>query len=156
MAMIDTIMEQLQNLGIDTQGGYAGISDISPEQMASAFQSKYGLNASQLPSSLFQSIPQDVLKAGLSSTYSPMVESTGQNLLGNMLESMSGKQSRQAAGGFAGSGQQQQFVSGIKDVYGKGMADILAQTGQQRTKALSTVKDLIDKMQTQALQIKGY
>ena len=54
MAMIDTIMEQLQNLGIDTQGGYAGISNISPEQMASAFQSKYGLSTSRLLSSLFK------------------------------------------------------------------------------------------------------
>ena len=156
MAMIDTIMEQLQNLGIDTQGGYAGISNISPEQMASAFQSKYGLSASQLPSSLFQRISPDILKAGLTSTYSPMIETTGQNLLGSMLDSMAGKEGRQAAGGFAGSGQQQQFVSGIRDVYGKGMTDILAQTGQQRTKALSTVKDLIDRMQSQALQIKGY
>ena len=156
MAMIDTIMEQLQNLGIDTQGGYAGISNISPEQMASAFQSKYGLSASQLPSSLFQRISPDILKAGLTSTYSPMIETTGQNLLGSMLDSMAGKEGRQAAGGFAGSGQQQQFVSGIRDVYGKGMTVILAQTVQQRTKALSTVKDLIDRMQSQALQIKGY
>ena len=156
MAMIDNIMQQLTELGLNFQGGSSGISDITPEDFSMAFQSKYGLNASQLPSSLFQSIPQDILKAGLSSTYSPMVESTGQNLLGNMLESMSGKQSRQAAGGFAGSGQQQQFVSGIKDVYGKGMTDILAQTGQQRTKSLQTVKDLIDKMQSQVLEIKGY
>jgi hypothetical protein len=85
-----------------------------------------------------------------------MIEVSGQNLLGDMLSSMSGKKGRQAAGGFAGSGQQQEFASGVRDVYGKGMTDVLAQTGQQRTKALSTVKDLIDRMQSQALQIKGY
>ena len=50
--------------------------------------------------------------------------------------------------------QQQQFVSGIRDVYGKGMTDILAQTEQQRTKALSTVKDLIDECNLKLYKLK--
>ena len=33
MAMIDDIMQQLGNLGIDVQGGFSGLSSISPEQI---------------------------------------------------------------------------------------------------------------------------
>ena len=73
-----------------------------------------------------------------------------------MLKSGTGQRAAQAAGGFAGSGQQQQFAGEIRDVYGKGMTDILTSTGQQRAKALGSVQDLINQWQSQALQIKGY
>ena len=73
-----------------------------------------------------------------------------------MLQAGTGQRGMQAAGGFAGSGQQQQFASGIKDVYGKGMTDVLTQTGQQRAQSLSQIQDLINSWQSQALQIRGY
>ena len=156
MAMIDDIMQQLGNLGIDVQGGFSGLSSISPEQISSALQSQYGLSAAQLPTSLFQSISGDLLQGTLASTYSPQIEATGSTLLSNMLKSGTGQRAAQAAGGFAGSGQQQQFAGEIRDVYGKGITDILTSTGQQRAKALGSVQDLINQWQSQALQIKGF
>ena len=76
--------------------------------------------------------------------------------LSKMLQGARGQKGVQASGGFAGSGQQQQFTSGIKDVYGKGMTDVLAQTGQQRAQSLKSVQDMINQWQSQALQVKGY
>jgi len=155
MAMIDDIVGQLSQLGIDTQG-FSGLSQLGPQQIATALQGQFGLSGSQLPSSLFQPISADLLRGGMASTYSPQIEATGGSLLQKMLKLGTGQQGMQAAGGFAGSGQQQQFASGIKDVYGKGMTDVLTQTGQQRAKSLSSIQDLINSWQSQALQIKGY
>ena len=142
MAMIDDIMQQLSNLGINPEGGFSGIAGISPQQVAQQLQSQYGLSSEQLPTSLFQPISADLLRGGMASTYSPQIEATGGSLLQKMLK--------------LGTGQQQQFASGIKDVYGKGMTDVLTQTGQQRAKSLSSIQDLINAWQSQALQIKGY
>ena len=156
MAMIDDIMQQLSNLGINPEGGFSGIAGISPEQVSQQLQSQYNLSSEQLPTSLFQPISADLLRGGMASTYSPQIEATGGSLLQKMLKLGTGQQGMQAAGGFAGSGQQQQFASGIKDVYGKGMTDVLTKTGQQRTQSLSSIQDLINSWQSQALQIKGY
>ena len=155
MAMIDDIVGQLSQLGIDTQG-FSGLSQLGPQQIATALQGQFGLSGSQLPSSLFQPISEELIKGSLASTYSPQVQATGQTLVDKMLQSGQGQMGRQAAGGFAGSGQQQQFASGIKDVYGKGMTDVLTKTGQQRTQSLSSIQDLINQWRSQAMQIKGY
>ena len=152
MAMIDDIMQQLSNLGINPEGGFSGIAGISPEQVSQQLQSQYNLSSEQLPTSLFQPISADLLRGGMASTYSPQIEATGGSLLQKMLKLGTGQQGMQAAGGL----QQQQFASGIKDVYGKGMTDVLTQTGQQRAKSLSSIQDLINSWQSQALQIKGY
>ena len=116
MAMIDDIMQQLGNLGLSVSGGFSGLPSVSPEQISSALQSQYGLSSEQLPTSLFQPISGDLLRGALAGTYSPQIEATGSTLLSNMLESGTGQKAAQAAGGFAGSGQQHQFSSQIKDV----------------------------------------
>ena len=156
MAMIDDIMQQLQGMGLGTGGGFMDIGQLDPSQISQALQGQYGLSAGQLPSSLFQPLSSDLLKGGLAGTYAPQVEATGQTLLSKMLTSAGGMQGRQASGGFAGSGQQQQFTGGIKDVYGKGMTDVLTRTGQQRAQSLKSVQDMINQWQSQALQVKGY
>ena len=106
MAMIDDIVGQLSQLGIDTQG-FSGLSQLGPEQISTALQGQFGLTSSQLPSSLFQPISEELIKGSLTSTYSPQVQATGQTLVDKMLQSGQGQMGRQAAGGFAGSGQQQ-------------------------------------------------
>ena len=156
MAMIDDIMAQLQGMGIDLTGGFSGISGIAPSQVSQSLQTQYGLTPGQLPTSLFQPISGELLKGTMASTYSPQIEATGQTLLDKMLKSAGGTQGKQAFGGFAGSGQQQQFTGGIKDVYGKGMTDVLTQTGQQRGQSLQSIQDMINQWQSQAMQIKGY
>ena len=152
--MIDDIMEQLTQMGISTSGGFGNISQLGGADISQALQGQYGLGADQLPSSMFQGISSDLIKGGQASTYSPQIEATGSSLLSSMLTSAGGKKGTQAAGGFAGSGQQQQFTGGIKDVYGKGMTDVLTQTGQQRAQSLKSVQDMINQWQSQATQVR--
>ena len=156
MAMMDDILTQLEDMGINVGGGFSGIPSIDPTQVSGALGSQYGLDPSQLPSSLFQRISPDLVKGTSASTYTPQIESTGSTLLSNMELLLGGTQGRQAAGGFAGSGQQSEFVQGAKDVYGKGMTDVLTQTGQQRGQSLQAIQDLVNQWQSQALQVKGY
>ena len=152
--MIDDIMQQLQGMGLNIQGGFGGIGQLGAGDISQALQGQYGLTSAELPSSMFQPISSELIKGGLAGTYSPQVEATGQTLLSQMLASGGGKKGIQASGGFAGSGQQQQFASGIKDVYGKGMTDVLAKTGQQRAQSLQSIQDMINQWQSQASQIR--
>ena len=154
MAMIDDIMQQLEGMGLNISGGFGGIGGLGASDISQALQEQYGLTGQQLPSSMFQPISSDLIKGGLAGTYSPQVEATGQTLLSQMLTAGGGQKGFQAAGGFAGSGQQQQYAGGIKDVYGKGMTDVLASTGQQRAQSLKSIQDMINQWQTQASQIK--
>ena len=156
MAMIDDIMQQLQGMGLNIGGGFGSIGGFDPSQISQALQGQYGLTSQQLPSSLFRPISEGLLKGGLASTYSPQVESTGQTLIDKMLTQTQGQAGKQAFGGFSGSGQQQRFAGQAKDVYGKGMTDVLAQTGRQRSQSLQGIQDMINQWQSQALQVKGY
>ena len=151
--MIDDIMAQLQSMGLNITGGFGGISGYGAGDISGALQQQYGLTSEQLPSSMFQPISSEWIKGALPGTYSPQIEATGQTLLGDMLTGMSGQKGKQAFGGFAGSGQQQQYASGIKDVYGKGMTDILTKTGQQRAQSLKSIQDVINQWQSQASEI---
>ena len=156
MAMIDDIVQQLQGMGVSVSGGFSGISSIDPSQVSGALQTQYGLDPSLLPTSLFQPISEDLLRGTMASTYTPQIEATGSSLLSNMQQLLTGTQGRQAYGGVAGSGQQSQFVQGARDVYGKGMTDVLTQTGQQRGQSLQAIQDLVNQWQSQALKVKGY
>ena len=156
MAMIDDIMQQLQGMGLDVGGGFGGIGGLGASEISQALQGQYGLTSQQLPSSLFQPISEGLLKGGLASTYSPQIASTGQTLMNKMLTQTQGQAGKQAFGGFAGSGQQQQFAGQAKDVYGKEMTDVLTATGQQRAQSLKGVQDMINQWQSQALKVKGF
>ena len=154
MAQIQDILSQLQQMGI---GGtsYGGIAGITPEQIAGGLQSTYGLTAEDLPSSMFQGITQGALGAGLGKTYAPQIQAGSSSLISKLQESLGGKVGRKAMGGFAGSGQGQTFTQGAKDVYGKGMSDVLGQAGQQRMTGLSNIQDMINQWRQSALRVKG-
>ena len=154
MAMIQDILAQLQSMGISADS-YGGISEITPQEIQSGLTGAFGVQAGDLPSSIFTSIGSDVLKGGMAGTYSPMIEATGSSLLGNLTQSMGGQEGRQAAGGFAGSAQQSRFQQQAKDVYGKGMTDVLGQSARQRTQSLQSVMDVINKWKESALKIRG-
>ena len=154
MAMIDDIMQQLQGMGIDVGGGFSGISQLGAGDIANAMRNVYGLSAGQLPSSMFQTISSSLIEGSMPGTYSPQIQATGQTLLGDMLQSAGGQKGIQAAGGFAGSGQQQLYSSNIKDVYGKGMTDVLESTGQQRAQSLKSIQDMINQWQSQAMKVR--
>mgnify|MGYP003145676344 CR=1 FL=1 len=154
MALLQDILQQLQGMGFGEQS-YMGIADIQPGQISQQLQGYFGLQEEDIPAHMFQGISSDLLRSGLGSTYSPQIQAKGSSLLGGLQETMGGKQATAAAGGFAGSGQQQQFSQSAKDVYGKGMTDVLAQTGQQRLGGLQNVQNIINQWRDTALRIKG-
>jgi len=159
MALLQDILGTLEGMGFNwggqAGGNYMGISEISPSQIASTLRSYYDLGDEALPSHMFEGISSDILKSGLASTYAPQVRAGGQSLLADLQKSTYGKVGKQAAGGFAGSGQQKMYSQGVKDVYGKGMSDVLAQTGQQQLSGLQNVQDIISQWRDTALQLKG-
>ena len=157
MALLQDILGQLTEMGITSEGtAYSDLSDVSPSQISSGLQSYFDLGGEDLPAHMFQGISSDLLQAGLGKTYSPMVEASGSSLLSKLQGQMGGKEAKQAYGGFAGSGGQQQFATGAKDVYGKGMADVLSKTGEQRARGLQGIQDIVNQWRYSAMKIKGY
>jgi hypothetical protein len=53
-------------------------------------------------------------------------------------------------GNFAGSGYAQQHEQQVKDVYGKGMQDVLAQAVSGRTTAATQIQDILNRNITTA------
>ena len=154
MALMDDIISQLQEMGLGVQS-YSDIGNITPSQIAGQLQSEYNIGAQDMPSSLFQGISEDVLRSGIAKTYSPQIEATSGNLLSQLQTQLGGKQAKQAYGGFAGSGQQRQFGESARDLYGKGMTEVLGTTGQSRIKGLTNVQDIINQWKDVALSLKG-
>ena len=160
MALLQDILDDLGGMGFASGtggwgGGYMDIANISPGDISGVLRSHFDLGTQDLPSHMFQGISSDILRSGLASTYAPQVQAGGQSLLGELQKTMYGKEGRAASGGFAGSAQQQKFTQGAKDVYGKGMSDVLAQTGQQQMHGLQNVQDIINQWRDTALQLKG-
>ena len=154
MALLQDILSQLSGMGLGT-GGYSGISNIQPEDIASGLRSYFDLGSADLPAHLFQGISSDLLQQGVGKTYSPQIRAGGQSLLGGLTSTVGGQKGQQAYGGFAGSGQATQFGQQARDVYGKGMSDVLAQTGQQQMKGLTGIQDIMNQWRETAMRIKG-
>ena len=159
MALMDDILSQLQGLGF---GGsfsspltFGDISGIIPAEIQQAMQSSFDLSPGDLSPGMFQPIGQGLLSGALGKTYSPFLQATSQNLVGDLIQKMSGKTGKQAGGGFAGSGQFQRFTSGAKDVYGKGMAGALVGTQEKQTKSLQNIQDIINAWREAAGGIAG-
>ena len=153
MALLQDILSQLEGFGF---GGmdFLDIADLDASGISHKLRTKFGLGGEDLPSHLFQPISQDILASGLAKTYSPQVEAHGQSLLGDLQSTLSGEKCKKAIGGFAGSGQQKRFSTAARDVYGKGMSDVLSQTGEQRIRGLQSVQDIISSWRDTALRIK--
>ena len=157
MALLQDILSQLLEMGITSKGtGYSDLSDVSPSQISSGLQSYFDLEGDELPAHMFQGISSDLLQAGMGKTYSPTLEASGGSLLSKLQGQMGGKEARQAYGGFAGGVGQKRFATGARDVYGKGMADVLTSTGEQRAKGLQGIQDIVNQWRESAMKIKGY
>ena len=158
MSMIEDILGTMQSwgLGSDAQGGldWGGLADITGGDVSSRMAEMYGIDQPDIPAHLFQGISADMLKSGLASTYSPIVEKTGQTLLGDLSKTLGGASAAKATGGFAGSGQQQRYTTQAKDLYGKGMSDVISDTAQSRLKGQQNVRDIIDSWSKTAQRIK--
>ena len=162
------LLQLLADMGIGSYGEsgdqYTGeqlssimdIGNISPESIAQSMQKYFNVDyggGETIPAHLFQSIPKSSLQAALGKSYSPMMQASGESLLGKLSQDVGGAKGAQAFGGFAGSGQQGRYVQGAKDVYGKGMSDTLMQVGQQRSQALGSLQDVVNQWRQTAAEL---
>jgi hypothetical protein len=136
------ILEQLQGMGITGEyTGWGDLSGITGEQIAGGVGSTYDVEG--LEGSMFPGLSNQLLQATKGSTYSPFIEAQSGSLLSDLSTGLGGQKATQAAGGFAGSGGQKSYMQGAKDVFGKGMSDVISQTGQQRSQAFGELQNMI-------------
>lgn len=156
---IQDIMNQIGALGISEYGeehpwSYEDISNIQGNQIQTALEQMFNIPG-MLSETMFQPISPLALGQTYGKAYSPMVETAGGVHSQNLMDKLGGKKAREAYGGFAGSGQQQRFTEGAKDVYGKEMSGVLSDVGRTRTSAISGVSSLISDWKDLASQIAG-
>ena len=149
---IQDIMTQLQSYGLG-EDAYSNITDISGQQIDQALSSMFDLGTSDLDWDMFQTISPTSLQQPYGKTYRPLMEASGQSFAENLITSMSSKVGKQAAGGFAGSGQHGRYQQNVRDVYGKEMSKVLSQAGKARTDSLSGISDLISSWKDLASQV---
>ena len=164
MNFLQNILQQLQNLGLGggyyTPGGgqtanFMGIGNITPQQIQEALISQYDMNPQDLNPAMFSSISSGLLESSLGKSYRPQIEAKGQSLLSNLQGALGGKVGKRAVGGFAGSGQGKKYRQQAKDIYGQGMTDVLATTGQHQLQGLEGIQSTIDQWLDTASEIKG-
>tara|TARA_R110000824_G_scaffold46017_1_gene132627 strand:- start:3150 stop:3620 length:471 start_codon:yes stop_codon:yes gene_type:complete len=156
MALMDSIMQELQGLGFNTGNmGYQDISSITPAEIQMKLAQSYGLENQDLNPGMFQSINQSLIDSMMSKQYSPFLESQSSALLSNLMSTTSGKDMKRAGGGFAGSGQINRYMSGVKDVYGKGMSTALSGVQEKQSKSSSNILDIINSWRRSAQEISG-
>ena len=132
------------------------LAGLTPGNIASQYARYFDIEEKDLSPAMFPTITPEQIRATQYTTYRPQIEAKGGALLTDLQKQLSGKSGMQAFGGFAGSGQSQQFTEGAKDVYGQGMSGILATSGQQRAQGLQSVQDVINQWVETASDIKGW
>ena len=131
--------------GMGMQGtSYSGLGNLGPETIASSLAGTYGVDPSLLPSSLFTGITPGMLGGTYGKTYSPLIQAKQAPLLQGLTSGIEGLKGRQALGGFAGSGQARDYQAGVKDVYGKGMTDVLSGVSSSMAGSEQNIIDLIN------------
>ena len=152
---IQELLQQLSN--IPGLGGYnfSQLPNISPETILQSMAGIYNVPESLLSPSLYNPISATQMQAAKGKSYSPLMEAKGDTLLQQLTQSMGGSKAQRAAGGFAGSGQFEQYTGGAKDVYGAGFTDTLSNIQQSKTKAVQNMMDTIAQWQTATSEIAG-
>ena len=152
---IQELLEQLSN--IPGLGGYSysQLPNISPEVILQSMAGMYQTPESMLSPGLYSPISATQMEASKGKAYSPLMEAKGSSLLQQLTQSMGGSKVKKAAGGFAGSGQFEQYKGGAKDVYGAGFTDTLSNIQQSRSSAVQNMMDTIAQWQTSTSGITG-
>lgn len=132
------------------------LSGMGSEDIASSFAQHYDIEEQDLPAGMFQSITPEMLRGASYKTYAPQIQAQGQSFLPDLYKNLGGQAATKAAGGFAGSGGFGQQQAGVRDVYGKGMTDVLSNVSQQQSQGMGLISDLINQWHQSAQGIKGY
>ena len=156
--MKNYIEELLSSIGVSgpSYGGlfYEGLSSISPKSIASGLASTYGIDKSLLSSSFLTGITPGMLQGTYGKTYSPLIQAKQTPLLQGLTSGIEGVKGRQAMGGFARSGQARDYQAGVKDVYGKGMIDVLSEVSSSIGGSEQNIIDLINSWKQTAQGIR--
>ena len=110
--------------------------------ISGAMKRMYG--TSQLTSGMFNPISRQMMSGMKWSTYQPELEQKQQSLLGTLLNTYQQGGQRKASGGFSGSSALDAYNKGIRDVYGKGMTQSLADVGKKRAGAYKNIQNVIE------------
>ena len=132
------------------------LSGMGSEDIASSFAQHYDIEEQDLPAGMFQSITPEMLRGASYKTYAPQIQAQGQSFLPDLYKNLGGQAATKAAGGFAGSGGFGQQQAGVRDVYGKGMTDVLSNVSQQQSQGMGLISNLINQWHKSAQGIKGY
>ena len=151
---IQQLMAQLATMGFDV--GAEELGGLSSSDIMTQVGSGYSSNVqNQLTSGMFQTLNPELLKSASIGAYSPLFQQKQGSMIGQLMQQMGGKKTRQAYGGFAGSGGAQFAQQQAKDVYGKGMQDVLGQAMGAKTQSLGTLQDIISQWQETAQSFTG-
>ena len=149
------LLDSLQSIfggGLD----WNQLSGMGSQDIASEFAQHYDIEEQDLPAGMFQSITPEMLRGASYKTYAPQIQAQGQSFLPDLYKNLGGQAATKAAGGFAGSGGFGQQQAGVRDVYGKGMTDVLSNVSQQQSQGMGLISDLINQWHQSAQGIKGY
>ena len=149
--MLDSLQGIFES-GLD----WSQLSGMGSQDIASSFAQHYNIEEQDLPSGMFQSITPEMLRGASYKTYAPQIQAQGQSFLPDLYKNLGGQAATKAAGGFAGSGGFGQQQAGVRDVYGKGMTDVLSNVSQQQSQGMGLISDLINQWHQSAQGIKGY
>ena len=152
-----SILQSLMDVGFN-QMDWSQLSGqgMSSENIASQFAQHYGLGDEDLVPGMFQSITPEMLQGASYKTYAPQIQAQGQSMLPDLYKGLGGQAATKAAGGFAGSGGFGQQQAGVRDVYGKGMTDVISGVSQQQSQGMGLISNLINQWHQSAQGIKGY
>lgn len=157
---IEDLLSQIGSYGI---GGFSpgsfGLSDltnIGSGNIMDAMERMFGIEEpGALTSSMFQELSPLSLSQAYGKTYSPLVRTGGQKYLQDLISQQGGQKAKTAGGGFAGSGQQQQYEQAARDVYGKGMGNVLSTAGKARTQGIQNISNIVSSWRDLASEIAG-
>ena len=147
------LQDLAQSMGVPGQS-FGQISSYDPGTIASSLAGTYGIDPSLLPEGLFTGITPGMMQQTYGKTYSPIIQAKQPSLIDSLSQSIGGQKGRQAHGGFGASGGWNKYQQGVKDVYGKGMTDIITGIGASRSQGFQNIFDLMSGWQQTAQNIR--
>jgi|TARA_R110002020_G_scaffold111842_4_gene257874 hypothetical protein len=150
---LTSFLSQLQNLGLYNQGDdFYGLSNLEGGDIANQMSQYFDVPSASGASGLYSPLSEGLLKGASITNYSPQIQSSQQQAVGDLSKAYRSPMARKAYGkGFAGTGATDVYGKQIKSDYTKKLTDTLTNVYGQKGKselALSDwVQDLIKNTQ---------
>ena len=148
------LQDLAESIGLGDNVSYEDLSSFSGQDIATALIGSYDIDPDLLPSTLFTGITPGMMEGTYGKTYSPIIQAKQNPLITSLTKSVEGKQGAAAYGGFADSYASEAFEQGARDVYGKGMTDILTGVGASKSQSFQNIFDLMTSWKETAQDIR--